>query len=221
MNNIYQLIKEYRSQKNEKDKKLFMMALEHSTRRSLKNLIMLQNDHNRFDHMYEGWISIAKEEMLLLEVYSFVLEVVDYLKQYCVSKATKKEFDDQQKVMIKLLLKNRRYYEVAQLLEIRMEDESFAEEKMLELKKMVQTYLKKRGFKIPDKFNEQIFSWVAARRFPPYMLVGYPDDLTFPIYNETIDSNTLALKIAKAMENRPRNVTKVINELIKDRDLKS
>ena len=221
MNNIYRLIKEYRSQKDDKEKKLFMMALEHSTRRSLQNLIVLQGDSSRFEHMYEGWISTTKEEMSLLEVYSFAIEVVDYLKQYCVSKAIKKEFDEQQKTMIKLLLKNQRYYEVAQLLQIRMEDESFKEQKVIALKEIVQSYLKKRGFKVPDKFNEQIFKWVEARRFPPYMLVGYEENLVFPIYSETIDNNTLAVKIAKAMQRRPRNTMKVINELIKYRDIKS
>jgi len=221
VNNIYRLIKEYRAQKNDRDKKLFTMALEHSTRRSLQNLIALQEDSSRFDNIYDGWISTTKEEMILLEVYSFIIEVVDYLKQYCVPKNIKKEFDDQQKMMIKLLLKNQRYYEVAQLLQIRMEDESFKEQKVIELKEVVQGYLKRRGFKVPDKFNEQIFKWVEARRFPPYMLVGYEDNLVFPIYEETIDNNTLAVKIAKTMQRRPRNTMKVINELIKYRDIRS
>ncbi len=221
MNNIYRLIKEYRSQKDDKDKKLFMMALEHSTRRTLISLIALQDDNSRFEHMYDGWISTVKEEMILIEVYSFIKDVIDYLKQYCVSKEVKKEFDEQQKIMIKLLLKNQRYYEVSQLLQIRMEDESFKEKKTEELKVYVHEYLKKQGFKVPDKFDEQIFNWVMARRFPPYMLVGYEENLVFPIYEETIDNNTLAVKIAKAMQRRPRNTMKVINELIKYRDIKS
>ena len=102
-----------------------------------------------------------------------------------------------------------------------MEDESFKAQKIEELKGVVQTYLKKRGFKIPDKFNEQIFQWVEMRRFPPYMLVGYEENLVFPIYEETVDNNTLAVKISKAMQRRPRNTMKVINELIKYRDIKS
>ncbi len=221
MNNIYRLIKEYRSQKEEKDKKLFLMALDHSTRTSLKNFIVLQDDNSRFENMYDGWITTVKEEMILLEAYSFALEVVDYLNQYCVTKKIKKEFDEQQKVLIKMLIKNRQFHSVAQLLKVQMEDESFKEKKLIELKVVVQNYLKKKGMKIPDKFNTQLFAWIAARRFPPYMLVGYDEQLQFTIYEEPVDENTLAIKIAKALQRTPRNTNKVIIELIKYRDIKS
>ena len=221
MNNIYKLIKEYRQQKTEKDQKLFMMALEYATRRSLKNLLALQEDSSRFESMYEGWISTTKEEKVLLDLYSFALDVMDQLTQYCVSKSVKKEFDDQQKVLIKLLLKNQRFYEVAQLLQVRMEDESFKERKVLELKDTILVYMKKRGLKDTEKFHTQLFRWLEVRRFPPYMLVGYDEQLTFTLYKDKVDNNTLAIKIAKAMQRKPRSMMKIVNELIKSRDIQS
>ena len=221
MNNIYKLIKEYRQQKTEKDQKLFMMALEYATRRSLKNLLALQEDSSRFESMYEGWISTTKEEKVLLDLYSFALDVMDQLTQYCVSKSVKKEFDDQQKVLIKLLLKNQRFYEVAQLLQVRMEDESFKELKVRELKELVLGFMNKRGFKNVEEFHHQLFKWIEIRRFPPYMLVGYDERLTFTLYKENIDNNTLAIKIAKVMQRKPRSMMKIVNELIKSRDLQS
>ena len=221
MNNIYKLIKEYRSQKDEKEKKLFLMALDQATRTSLKSFIAFQNDNKRFENMYDGWISTLEEEIILLEVYSFVGEIVDYLNGFCVSKMIKKEFDEQQYAMIKLLLKNRQYHSVAQLLKVHMEDESFKEKKLVELRAVVEGYLKQRGMKLPEKFTDQLFKWVQARRFPPYMLVGYDERLQLVMHEERIDENTLAVKIAKAMQRTPRNTRKVISELIKHRDIVS
>ena len=221
MNNIYQLIKEYRSQKDDKEKKLFLMALDHSTRTSLKKFVMYQDDQSRFDTIYEGWISTVKEEMVLLEAYSFALEVSDYLNGYCVDKKVKKAFDDQQKEMIKLLLKNRQFHSVAQLLKVRMEDESFKERKLQELQQVVITFLKKSGVKVPDKFADQLFMWIESRRFPPYMLAGYGDELHMNLYEEQLDENVLAVKIVKALQRTPRNTRKVILELIKYRDIVS
>lgn len=221
MNNIYKLIKEYSSQKDDKEKKLFLMALDHATRTSLKSFIAFQNDNKRFENMYDGWISTLEEEIVLLEVYSFVGEIVDYLNGFCVSKTIKKEFDEQQYAMIKLLLKNRQYHSVAQLLKVHMEDESFKEKKLVELRTVVEGYLKQRGMKLPEKFTDQLFKWVHARRFPPYMLVGYDERLQLVMHEERIDENTLAVKIAKAMQRTPRNTRKVISELIKHRDIVS
>ena len=219
MNNIYRLIKEYRSQKDEKEKKLFLMALDHSTRTSLKNFIALQDDNTRFENIYDGWISTVKEEIIFLEAYTFAGEVIDYLNTYCVNKKIKKEFDEHQYAMIKLLIKNRQYHSVAQLLKVRMEDETFKEKKLIELREVVEGYFKKRGMKLPDKSTEQLFKWMHARRFPPYMLVGYDERLQLTIHEELIDENTLAVKIAKAMQRTPRNTRKVISELIKHRDI--
>ena len=221
MNNIYRLIKEYRSQKTDKDQKLFLMALDHATRTSLKNFIAFQDDNSRFDNMYDGWISTVKEEIILLEAYSFAGEVIDYLDSFCVSKKIKKEFDEQQYAMIKILIKNRQYHSVAQLLNVRMEDESFKEKKLVELRVVVESYLKKRGMKLPDKFTEQLFIWVHARKFPPYMLVGYDERLQLVMHETPIDENSLAVKIAKAMQRTPRNTRKVISELLKYRDIVS
>ena len=75
--------------------------------------------------------------------------------------------------------------------------------------------------KLPDKFIQQLFTWVAVRRFPPYMLMGYDSHLQFTLYEEAIDENTLATKIAKALQRTPRNTSKVITELIKYRDIKT
>jgi len=221
MNNMYSLLKEYRTQQDEKEKKLFLMALDHSTRTSLKSLIVLQDDNNRFENMYDGWISTVKEEMILLEVYSFTIETVDYLNQYCVSAKVKKEFDMQQSSMIKLLMKNRQFHTVSQLLNIRMEDESFKEKKILELKDFIKNYLKKRGLNVPNKLSEQLLIWVDARRFPPYMLGGFNEQLQFKLYGDPVDTNTLAVKIAKAYQRTPRDINKIIDELLEYRDLKS
>ena len=220
MNNIYQLIKEYRNQKSEKEKKLFLMALEHSTRTSLKNFIAFQDDNSRFENLYEGWITTIKEEMIFLEAYSFGLDVIDYLNRYCVSKEIKKEFDEQQRTMIKLLIKNRQFHSVAQLLKVQMEDERFKEKKLSELNELIKTFLTKRGIKVPEKFSKQLFEWLKIRRFPPYMLVGYEEQLQLPMYAPMPDENTLAIKIAKALQRTPRNTNKLITELLKYRDIR-
>ena len=197
------------------------MALDHSTRTSLKNFIAFQDDNSRFENLYDGWITTIKEEMIFLEAYSFAIDVVDHLNQYCVSKEIKKEFDEQQRAIIKLLIKNRQFHSIAQLLKVRMEDESFKEKKLVELKEIVQNYLKKRGIKVPDKFSKQLFTWINTRRFPPYMLVGYDEQLQLPMYEPMPDENTLAIKIAKALQRTPRNTNKLITELLKYRDIQS
>jgi len=136
----------------------------------LKSFIRFSNKPDRFNHIYDGWIDNSDDELIVLEVYSVILQTINTLNSICISDSAYKDYLHSKGILLTLLLGNKQYDSASKLLSIKMYDTAFQTRTMEDLAKKVLTYLIDKKLPLANKLNEQIYNWVEERRLPSYMV---------------------------------------------------
>jgi len=193
--NIYRLFREYNKLAAPDKQKKYLAALDHSMRETFKSLLNYANNPERFENIYDGWINSQEEELVVLEVYSVILNTT--LANYCVNNAKYNEFIEHKTKMLTLLLENKQYKHASSLLEVYMFSEEFQEKKLDELKEKVLDYLIAKNMVLPKKLINEIYAWADKRIIPSYLIAEIEGDFKFVITNDVITNDVPQIKTLK------------------------
>ena len=213
--NIYKLFREYNKLLRPEQKSKYLAALSYDTRETFKSLINYANNCDRFENIYDGWIESLEEELVVLEVYSVILNTRRNLRKFCIDDKKYKEFISQKNKMLFLLLDNKQYKHASNLLDVYMFSEEFEAQKLKELRERVLTYLISKKMTLPKKLINEIYSWVDELKLPSYLSTDIDGDFQFSITNDVIPIATLKQDVENALE-MSINLQKIVDNLIKN-----
>lgn len=197
--NIYNLFREYNKLNTDTEKSKYIASLNYDTKATFKSLISYASDSKRFDTIYDGWIDSLDEEIVVLEVYSVVLNTQKSLKKFCVDDKAYKEFISNKKKMLFLLLKNKQYEQAAHLLEVYIFSKEYEKQKLEELKEEVLKYLIVKKMVLPKKLLPEIYRWIDELIIPSYLATDIDGDFKFLITNRFIAIETLKEEVEKEL----------------------
>jgi len=217
--NIYNLFREYNKLSIDTHKSKFLAALNYDTRGTLKSLIDFANNSERFESIYDGWINSLDEELVVLEVYSVIINTRRNLQKFCVDDKTYEKFIENKKSMLTLLLENKQYKHAQSLLDVYMFSEDFKQNKLDELRVKVLGYLISKKMVLPKKLINEIYAWVDALRLPPYLVTDIDGDFKFIITNDVLSIITLQEDVDAAYEKKS-DLTKIVDNLVKNNSVK-
>ena len=213
--NIYNLFREYNRLHTSTQKSKYLAGLDYGIRETFKNLINYANNSDRFENIYDGWIDSLEDELVVLEVYSVILNTRTSLKKFCVDDKTYKEFISQKKKMLFLLLNNKQYKHASSLLEVYMFSKEFEKQKLKELKDNVLKYLITKRMTLPKKLINEIYIWVDELKLPSYLITEIEGDYKFPITNDIIPIVALKENIENALD-KSIDLQKIVDNLIEN-----
>ena len=217
--NIYNLFREYNKLSIDTQKSKFLAALNYDTRGTLRSLIDFANNSERFESIYDGWINSLDEELVVLEVYSVIINTRRNLQKFCVDDKTYEKFIENKKSMLTLLLENKQYKHAQSLLDVYMFSEDFKQNKLDELRVKVLEYLISKKMVLPKKLINEIYAWVDALRLPPYLVTDIDGDFKFIITNDVLSIITLQEDVDAAYEKKS-DLTKIVDNLVKNNSVK-
>ena len=212
--NIYNLFREYNKLSSDTQKSKYLAALNYDTRETFKSLITYANNSNRFESIYDGWINSLEEELVVLEVYSVIINTRRNLQKFCVDDKVYKKFMDNKKSMLTLLLENKQYKHAKALLDVHMFSEAFKSEKLEELRVKVLEYLILKKMFLPKKLINEIYKWVDLLKVPPYLVTDIGGDFKFTITNDVLSIETLQDDV-EAAYGKKSDLKKIVDNLLK------
>ena len=213
--NIYNLFREYSRLHTQTQKSKYLAALSYDTRETFKSLINYANNSDRFENIYDGWIENLDDELVVLEVYSVILNTRRNLRKFCVDDKKYKEFISQKKKMLFLLLDNKQYKHASSLLDVYMFSEKFEKQKLEELREKVLKYLVSKRMTLPKKLINEIYTWVDELKLPSYLTTDIDGDFKFSITNDIIPIATLKQDVESALE-KSIDLQKIVDSLVND-----
>jgi len=179
--NIYNMFREYNRLLTKPQKAKYLAGLSYDLRETFKNLVDYANKNERFENIYDGWIENLDDELVVLEVYSVILSTRRSLEKFCIDDVTYKDFINNKKNMLLLLLKNEQYRDAKSLLDVHMFSESFKQRKLSELKDRVLEYLTRKRITLPKKIIIEIYKWADEHKLPSYLTTNIEGDFKFNI----------------------------------------
>lgn len=210
--NIYNLFREYSRLHTQTQKSKYLAALSYDTRETFKSLIEYANNSERFENIYDGWIDNLDHELVVLEVYSVILNTQRNLQKFCVDDKTYKEFISQKKKMLFLLLDNKQYKHAASLLDVYMFNDEFKQQKLEELREKVLKYLVSKRMVLPKKLINEIYDWVEELKLPSYLITDIDGDFKFAIVNNVLPITALKEDVESELE-KSIDLKKIVDKL--------
>ena len=210
--NIYNLFREYSRLHTQTQKSKYLAALSYDTRETFKSLIEYANNSERFENIYDGWIDNLDHELVVLEVYSVILNTQRNLQKFCVDDKTYKEFISQKKKMLFLLLDNKQYKHAASLLDVYMFNDDFKQKKLEELREKVLKYLVSKRMVLPKKLINEIYDWVEELKLPSYLITDIDGDFKFAIVNDVLPITALKEDVESELE-KSIDLKKIVDKL--------
>ena len=175
------MFREYNRLLTKPQKAKYLAGLSYDLRETFKNLVDYANKNERFENIYDGWIENLDDELVVLEVYSVILSTRRSLEKFCIDDVTYKDFINNKKNMLLLLLKNEQYRDAKSLLDVHMFSESFKQRKLSELKDRVLEYLTRKRITLPKKIIIEIYKWADEHKLPSYLTTNIEGDFKFNI----------------------------------------
>ncbi len=217
--NIYNLFREYNRLSTQTQKSKYLASLNYDTRETFKSLINYANNSDRFENIYDGWIETLDQELVVLEVYSVILNTRRNLKSFCVDDKKYNEFISHKKKMLFLLLDNKQYRHASSLLDVYMFSEKFEKQKLEELREKVLEYLISKKMTLPKKLINEIYKWVDGLKLPSYLTTDIDGDFKFSITNDVIPIATLKQDVESALE-KSTDLKKIVGSLVDNNSAK-
>jgi len=217
--NIYNLFREYSRLHTQTQKSKYLAALSYDTRETFKSLIEYANNSERFENIYDGWIDNLDHELVVLEVYSVILNTQRNLQKFCVDDKTYKEFILQKKKMLFLLLDNKQYKHAASLLDVYMFNDDFKQKKLEELREKVLEYLVSKRMVLPKKLINEIYDWVEELKLPSYLITDIDGDFKFAIVNDVLPITALKEDVESELE-KSIDLKKIVDKLVQNNSVK-
>ena len=211
--NIYTIFREYNKIHSSSQKTKYMVSLNTGDKETLKSLLTYANNPDRFENIYDGWINSLAEELVVLEVYSVILNTKFKLQKYCVDDKTYKNFIKNKRSMLLLLLENKQYEQAEIILNVQMSNNTFKEEKLVLLKKEVLNYLILKKMVLPKKLIVEIFKWVDELSIPTYLTTDIDGEFSFPIHYNPMKKVNLELDTKRELT-KSKNLPKYIDTLL-------
>lgn len=211
--NIYNLFREYNRLMTSPQKSKYLAALSYDTRETFKSLINYANNSDRFENIYDGWIENLDDELVVLEVYSVILNTRRNLKKFCVDDKKYKEFTSQKKKMLYLLLDNKQYRHASNLLDVYMFSKEFEQQKIEELREKVLKYLVLKKMTLPKKLINEIYAWVDELKLPSYLITDIDGDFKFAITSNNIPIKTLRKDVENELD-KSTDLKKIVGNLV-------
>lgn len=210
--NIYSLFREYNKLLTKPQKSKYLAALDYNTRETFKSLLNYANNAERFENIYDGWIDNINDEVVVLEVYSVILSTRQNLNKFCVDDQSYREFIENKKSMLLLLLKNEQYSHASKLLDVHMFSEDFKQKKLKELREEVLKYLMAKRMVLPKKLIVEIYSWADEHKLPSYLATDIEGDFKFNITNDILPITELKKAITRELKST--KLEKIVDCLI-------
>ena len=217
--NIYNLFREYNKLSGETQKSKYIASLNYDTRETFRSLITFANNSDRFENLYDGWINSLDEELVVLEVYSVIINTRRNLQKFCVDDKTYTKFIENKKSMLTLLLENRQYKHAQSLLDVYMFSEEFKQSKLDELRVKVLEYLIGKKMVLPKKLINEIYRWVDTLSLPPYLVTDIDGNFKFIITNDVLSITTLKEDVEAAYEKKS-DLKKIVDNLVEKNTVK-
>ena len=217
--NIYNLFREYNKLSGETQKSKYIASLNYDTRETFRSLITFANNSDRFENLYDGWINSLDEELVVLEVYSVIINTRRNLQKFCVDDKTYTKFIENKKSMLTLLLDNKQYKHAQSLLDVYMFSEEFKQTKLNELRVKVLEYLVIKKMVLPKKLINEIYKWVDGLTLPPYLVTDIDGDFKFVITNDVLSITTLQEDVEAAYEKKS-DLKNIVDNLVKNNSVK-
>jgi len=217
--NIYNLFREYNRLSTQTQKSKYLASLNYDTRETFKSLINYANNSDRFENIYDGWIETLDQELVVLEVYSVILNTRRNLKSFCVDDKKYNEFISHKKKMLFLLLDNKQYRHASSLLDVYMFSEKFEKQKLKELREKVLKYLISKKMTLPKKLINEIYKWVDGLKLPSYLTTDIDGDFKFSITNDVIPIAALKQDVESALE-KSTDLKKIVGSLVDNNSAK-
>jgi len=217
--NIYNLFREYSRLHTQTQKSKYLATLNYDTRETFKSLIEYANNSERFENIYDGWIDNLDHELVVLEVYSVILNTQRNLQKFCVDDKTYKEFISQKKKMLFLLLDNKQYKHAASLLDVYMFNDDFKQQKLGELREKVLKYLVSKRMVLPKKLINEIYDWAKGLKLPSYLITDIDGDFKFAIINDVLPITALKEDVESELE-KSIDLKKIVDKLVQNNSVK-
>ena len=182
-------------------------------------MITFANNSDRFENLYDGWINSLDEELVVLEVYSVIINTRRNLQKFCVDDKTYTKFIENKKSMLTLLLDNKQYKHAQSLLDVYMFSEEFKQTKLNELRVKVLEYLVIKKMVLPKKLINEIYKWVDGLTLPPYLVTDIDGDFKFVITNDVLSITTLQEDVEAAYEKKS-DLKNIVDNLVKNNSVK-
>ena len=214
MKNIYTLFREYMKIYTEHQKKIFILRLDHDTREAFNSFVKFSSKKDRFDHIYDGWIDNVEDELIILDVYSVILETIKTLDAICITDKEHENYLDSKKTMLLLLLKNKQYKNASELLSINMYNEAFKTKALEDLHQKVLAYLIKKDLHLPNKIIVELYEWINKRKLPSYMLSSINNEFKYAINDYSVSSTILEEDIILELKKPRMTLEKIVNNLV-------
>lgn len=216
--NIYNLFREYNRLLTKPQQAKYLAGLDYNLRETFKNLLEYANNPERFENIYDGWIENIEDEIVVLEVYSVILNTKKELDRFCVNDQAYNAFTENKKEMLYLLLSNKQYSYASKLLEIHMFSEEFRQQKLVELKERVLIYLTSKRLSLPKKLIEEIYKWANARKLPSYLVTDIASDFKFQIRHDILPIDTLKEDIEEELKST--KLVKIVENIVNNHRVK-
>ena len=216
--NIYNLFREYSKLHTQIQKSKYIAALSYDMRETFKNLISYENNSDRFENIYDGWIESLDDELIVLEVYSVILNTRRKLRKFCVDDKKYQEFISEKKKMLFLLLENKQYKHASSLLDVHMFSEEFEKQKLKELREQVLNYLILKKMTLPKKLINEIYTWIDELKLPSYLTTDIDGEFKFSITNDIIITATLKEEVEKALNNSI-DLQRIVSSLVENNNI--
>ena len=216
--NIYNLFREYNRLLTPPQKAKYLASMNYDTRETFKRLINYANNSGRFENIYDGWIDNLDDELVVLEVYSVILSTRKNLQKFCVDDKTYKDFIENKKKMLTLLLKNKQYKHASTLLDVHMFSEGFKQNKLEELREKVLKYLVSKRVTLPKKLINEIYNWAEKHKLPLYLITDIDGDFKFSITNDILSTKTLQEDVERELKSI--KLEKIVNNLVEKNGVK-
>jgi len=196
----------------------YLASMNYDTRETFKRLINYANNSGRFENIYDGWIDNLDDELVVLEVYSVILSTRKNLQKFCVDDKTYKDFIENKKKMLTLLLKNKQYKHASTLLDVHMFSEGFKQNKLEELREKVLKYLVSKRVTLPKKLINEIYNWAEKHKLPLYLITDIDGDFKFNITNHILSTKILQEDVEREL--RSIKLKKIVNNLVEKNGVK-
>jgi len=210
--NIYNLFREYNKLLTKSQKSKYLASLDYNMRETFKSLLNYSDNSERFENIYDGWIESIEEEIVVLEVYSVILNTRRNLQKFCVDDSDYKKFIKNKKSMLLLLLNNKQYRHASTLLDVHMFSEKFKQQKLDELREKVLKYLVSKKMTLPKKLIIEIYAWADQHKLPSYLATDIEGDFKFHITNDLLPIKELQSSVEEKL--KATKIEKIVDSLI-------